>query len=465
MTAFQEEQQVQQAQQAKTQEPLRDITSMVSNSNQAASSSSASASASSIKRNREEIHACGSTSCDPMSGSTSASIDEDESPFKRMRISSPPVASPAVANATTAANAAVAMTNLTQQPLPPCWTMVGAGQHVVYGDSHRQGVATTTIPSRMVNMTVLTNRDGMLLFMKNQRNSSPVNSSNHRPRSRNHYRWLSLEAWSSVIEFCDTRTWIQLSYTCRALHQFVRVPYVVSNKKYTVKGSIDNQATLHRYLQMNRGRLFNVWFTKPDLVNDETLSFLRGSIIELDIQRCSQVTDQGMMYLKGTIQVLRMSGCTGVTDHGLENLAGTIRSLDMDNCSAITDNGLRHLRGTIKELSIAQCRYITDAGLDHLRGTIKTLSLYGCRGITNFGLASLTGTIQHLNIAGCLISDAGLAHLSPTIQSLDISHCTHVTDQGLIHLRDCVQTLTMFNCTGVTQQGIESLRNGPFIFK
>jgi len=85
---------------------------------------------------------------------------------------------------------------------------------------------------------------------------------------------LCRDTWLNIIEFCDTREWLQLSYTCKGINLFKFNQLFISNKRTLIRTSGDG----------------------------------------LDMSGCMNITEG--------IHTLDMSGCTQITDGAFPHLTG-----------------------------------------------------------------------------------------------------------------------------------------------
>ena len=242
---------------------------------------------------------------------------------------------------------------------------------------------------------------------------------------------LCKDIWRNVIEFCDTRQWLSLSYTCKGINQSKFNRSLMSNKKRTLKVTLKSDEIGH-YFRLAQGTLFNVDLNQgvDTNVTDEHFQFLEG-IHTLHMSHCEKITDKAFAHLKG-IHTLNMSFCDQHT---------------------ITDKAFVHLTG-IHTLNISCCKNITDDAFIHLKG-IHTLDMRCCEELTGNALSHLTG-IHTLNMSGCSnITDEAFIHLKG-IQTLKMSYCEQITDKAFAHLKG-IHTLNMTGCTQITDSAFEHL--------
>jgi len=243
---------------------------------------------------------------------------------------------------------------------------------------------------------------------------------------------LCKDAWSKVIEFCDTREWMRLSYTCKGLNQFKFNPLLLFNKRMTLKCDMESKEIEH-WWRLRSNTLFNVDLNGNPYVNDEHFQFFTARLHTLSMNFCQQVTNKAFSYLTG-IHTLEMIYCHQITDQAFSHLGG-IHTLDMSYCSRITDNSFRYLTA-IHTLIIANCKQITDNAFVHLTG-IHTLDVSGCDSITDNAFSYLTG-VHTLDIRSCLqITDNAFPHFVG-IHALDMSGCYQesITEKALVFLKD-----------------------------
>ena len=104
---------------------------------------------------------------------------------------------------------------------------------------------------------------------------------------------LCRDAWSKIIEFCDTREWLQLSYTCKGINQFKFNRLFMSNKRRTLLRELSPKR-IGYWFRLNRGTLFNVGVNWHPDVTDEHFQFLKG-IHTLYMYGCSRITDNAFV--------------------------------------------------------------------------------------------------------------------------------------------------------------------------
>ena len=107
---------------------------------------------------------------------------------------------------------------------------------------------------------------------------------------------LCKDTWSKIVEFCDTREWLKLSYTCKGINQFKFNLSLMFNKKRTLVKMMERQA-IRYFFRLSKGTLFNVDMGDPNVVDDH-FQFLEG-IHTLDISGCEQITDNAFLHLTG----------------------------------------------------------------------------------------------------------------------------------------------------------------------
>jgi hypothetical protein len=258
---------------------------------------------------------------------------------------------------------------------------------------------------------------------------------------------LPTDCLGLIIEYLDTRDWIQFSYTCKAINALKYVECLMVNKprtivRYPTEDTLDSIRSAH-------GTLFNVVFGSRHWIHltDDYFEPLAGTIRELNMRSCIFVTDAAFKHLKGIrvldmsqckqntitnaafahladVEVLAMQWCTQstITDEAFQGLKKLV-SLDI-SCTRFTDSTLSCLEG-IHTLKMSRCHRITDAGFKHLKG-IHTLDMYSCNQRT--------------------VTDAAFEHLKG-VHTLDMSHCNQetITDKAFAHLGD-IHTLIMSHC-------------------
>lgn len=290
---------------------------------------------------------------------------------------------------------------------------------------------------------------------------------------------LCKDTWSNIIEFCDTREWKQLSYTCKGINQFKFNRLFMRNKRRTLIRTLGEIEIEHGF-QLARGTLFNVHLKGNTKVLDGHFQFLeslctshRSSIKNLKgihtlsmsfckditdnaftnlvgihslyMRNCFRITDKAFPYLTG-VHTLDMDGCSQITDQALQFLTG-IHTLSMSNCSRITDHSFRHLVG-IHELDIGSCKQVTDQAFHYLTG-IHTLDIRYCSQITDSAFSHLGG-IHTLNMTGChQITDKAFVHISG-IHTLNMTGCKNISDKAFARLTD----LHALDLDGCDQQSI-----------
>jgi len=241
---------------------------------------------------------------------------------------------------------------------------------------------------------------------------------------------LCKDAWSKIIEFCSTHSWLKLSYTCRGINEFKFNRLLMFNKRRCLKHTLSKKEIVH-WFQVGRGTLFNVYLTENPSVTDEHFQFLEG-IHTLDMSGCENITDRAFCHIKG-IHTLDMSGCAQVTDSAFPYLTG-IHTLYMADCWRITDNSAPHLTG-IHTLCLIGCENITDKAFSHLAG-VHTLYMSGCQQITDEAFPHLTG-IHTLYMSWCKnITDEAFRYLTG-IHRLEMNGCDQesITERGLLNLK------------------------------
>ena len=206
--------------------------------------------------------------------------------------------------------------------------------------------------------------------------------------------WLCRDVWSKVVEFCETKEWLQLSYTCKGINQFKFNRSLMFNKKKTLRGLL-RKRDIDRWFQLSRGTLFNIDLNSNRDVTDEHFQFLEG-IHTLDMRFCDQITDKAVAHLNG-IRVLDMKCCKKITDEAFVYLKG-IHKLDMYGCLHITDKALAYLE-EVHILNMGCCVQITDKAFVHLEG-IHTLDMSYCTQITDNAFVHLT-SVRYLVLNYC----------------------------------------------------------------
>lgn len=81
-----------------------------------------------------------------------------------------------------------------------------------------------------------------------------------------------------ILSFMDTRDWIRLSYTCRALNRLKYDRSVMVHKQRTLCRDLSDIDQIHHYLSLCRGTLFNVSWNQSRWINDDTFAMLQGTI-------------------------------------------------------------------------------------------------------------------------------------------------------------------------------------------
>ena len=80
--------------------------------------------------------------------------------------------------------------------------------------------------------------------------------------------WLCSDVWSNIVEFCDTKEWLQLSYTCKGINRFKFNRLLMSNKVRKLQGTLNKKEIKH-WFRLGRGTLFNVHLNKNNCVEDD----------------------------------------------------------------------------------------------------------------------------------------------------------------------------------------------------
>jgi hypothetical protein len=287
------------------------------------------------------------------------------------------------------------------------------------------------------------------------------------PSHRPFLQLVCTDCVRTIINFMDTRTWIQFSYTCRELNAFKYVKALMIHKKRSINFELGRLEVLCSLMRAS-GTLFNVDFQEGDgedegkYVDDRFFGPLTGTIHTLNMSYCNRVTDAAFVHLKG-IHTLRMFSCYQkmITDAAFEHIQG-IHSLNISGCNQITDAAFVHFKG-IHKLYMLYCAQttITDKAFEHLKG-IHTLNMSHCtqHTITNKAFEHLKG-IHTLDISGCKrVTDAAFEHLRG-IHTLDMAGCRQITDRAFEHLKG-IHTLSVGACTQLTDAAmahISGVRN------
>jgi hypothetical protein len=224
---------------------------------------------------------------------------------------------------------------------------------------------------------------------------------------------LSDDCLGLVIEFLDTRAWIQFSYTCREINAFKTVKHLMIHKKRTLialppdtEHTVDDILT---WMRASSQTLFNVDFSMAAIfhkidgsaIDDRFLAPLTGIIHTLDMSCCNQVTGTAFVHLRG-IQVLNMQNCNqeSITDEALRHLAG-IHTLIMHRCTQTTITGAAIRSLSVHTLGISHCSGLTDAVFEPPL-SVRRLEMWGCHKITNATRRRLRAT-EGLEFAECPI--------------------------------------------------------------
>ena len=81
---------------------------------------------------------------------------------------------------------------------------------------------------------------------------------------------LCKDTWSKIVEFCDTREWLKLSYTCKGINQFKFNLSLMFNKKRTLVKMMERQA-IRYFFRLSKGTLFNVDMGDPNVVDRKSV--------------------------------------------------------------------------------------------------------------------------------------------------------------------------------------------------
>jgi hypothetical protein len=263
-----------------------------------------------------------------------------------------------------------------------------------------------------------------------------------------------------IIDFLDTRAWIQFSYTCAAVNAFKTVKAHMIRKMRTLVHCTHDPwlSRALNWLRLAQGTLFNVDFSYRYRLTDAFLEPLAGTIHTLNMDGCNLVTGAAFVHLRG-IHTLDMSHCKQetITDDALTHLDG-ISGLDISYCDQITDAAFAHFAG-LDALGMASCRSVKSETLLHLKG-IRRLDISYCDQIQGKHLAELTG-LRQLKMRNCSqLGDDTLSHLV-NLQELDMS-MFRLRDPPFIRgesFRQLTQlhTLRMGGCTSVRPDNLRHL--------
>jgi Leucine-rich repeat (LRR) protein len=263
-----------------------------------------------------------------------------------------------------------------------------------------------------------------------------------------------------VIGFLDTRSWIQLSYTCKTANAFKYDKHLMIHKPRTMrkwKYSLSTLGKILRSFRAARGTLFNVDISSYS-PEDHNLVPLAGTIHTLRIARCESLTSAAFPWLRTVRKLeLQKTGDSEIRASAFRHIEH-LDELTIPDCGrAVTDRSLERFRD-LRVLSIPSSTRITDATFEHAH-KLQTLDMGGCGGqrITNKAFETLTD-LRTLNIAGCpQITDQGLANLSK-LTSLDMSFCTlpTITDSVFEHL-PALRELDITTRVGITEAAFAHL--------
>jgi hypothetical protein len=339
------------------------------------------------------------------------------------------------------------------------------------------------------------------------------------PEKPGHIRLTELadDCLGLIIDFLDTRNWLQFSYTCREINAFKYARCLMVRKMRTLialpSGTEHAVDDILSWMHASSQTLFNVNFsmaafcraTDGHRIDERFFAPLAGTIHTLDMAWCIHATDAAFAHLRG-IHTLDMSYCsqTTITDTAFEYLKG-IHTLIMNECSqkTITDKALAHV-ADIRVLAARGRTHFTDAAFQQLTD-VRSLALGGRTNISNAAIAHMSSLralcvpahgcltddvfaglpnlrslvmptcrqpgltealfrhlplLQRLDVARCtdkLVTDGLFKHL-PALHTLDISECHQLSDMAFVHLAG-VRALFMRECSqeGITDNAFEHL--------
>lgn len=259
----------------------------------------------------------------------------------------------------------------------------------------------------------------------------------------------------TIIDFLDTRSWIQFSYTCKAVNEFKFIQLHMMHKQRT-RGHCHfaNRVTLDdllKWLTMSKGTLFNVDFSCPGSLDLRFFPLLGSSIHTLNLSNYKCLLGHDIFVHLTDISVLNIDGCTAISGDNL-HLLTNIQSLHMSECTSITNEALQKLT-TLRTLCIPYCTQITNKALQNLQ-QLRVLDIRWCSLVTG-ALFQYLPNLDTLQIAGDSIRSSDFKYLTG-LRHVTLCNCPQVTNvafRGLKHLESAFVT----HCDNITSAAFTHL--------
>jgi tetratricopeptide (TPR) repeat protein len=310
-------------------------------------------------------------------------------------------------------------------------------------------------------------------------------------------KMFNLDIWMVVIEHLDTRSWIQLSYTCSTINRLKYNENLMINKQKTLKFS----ALLKTFNQTDSNMVFNLRIVEPEdrklNANYNMFSSMHHLTI-LNVKKCNTITDAELKLLPN-LTILNASYCQKITGEQIKQMT-RLKVLLISFCSQITDEVFKDLNN-LEILDVFKCGVTTDIFLN-LNSNIKALKLptamvertMNYDEFNNFNSLEeikVNSTILKSIAKRCLSSVKRLTissqyedlddetlkifnnlqvlhmwkqtnitdsvfQLLPGLTSLSISACVQLTDTAISHLTN-LKTLSISSCSQITNDGLKNL--------
>ena len=197
---------------------------------------------------------------------------------------------------------------------------------------------------------------------------------------------IPIDCMCIVVEFLQTREWLQLSYTCSEINNIKFDKRLMVHKRRTAK-----QMCTDDMLKAAEGTLFNVSVANCAQLTAAAFSHMCGTIHTLDMSACAQVPQvQILAQMCETLVYLDMSYCKNVVD--LTSIIRTLstakhlESLFMLNCdSAFIDLQEFCNFSKLSVLDVTGCRLcavVTEIGTQQIVALGRRVALYGARNLS-----------------------------------------------------------------------------------
>jgi Leucine-rich repeat (LRR) protein len=267
---------------------------------------------------------------------------------------------------------------------------------------------------------------------------------------------IGADCLGNVIEYLDTRDWIQFSYTCKTVNDFKRAKHLMLQKKRTLvrEDTVEAAAAL----TLCPESLFNVDLLANESSDSEFLKPLTGTVHNLRLSLCQEpdANNHTFRHLH-SVHTLRLRAHSALFVPRPEDFAHltNIHSLDISYGRAITNAMLAYLPA-LRELNMAYFDgpTVDDTVFKHLPN-LHTLNITRCAQFTDAAFEHL-GKLTSLTAGGCHdLTDAALAH-TPLLRELRINGCANLTEQGIAHLTE-LRILIMPYCFNIKASAFDKL--------